>query len=144
MSSVEFVSPNQYSLSGGGMHIRYSNLALVGPAGGPHLIYQDSQRALTFSGKDLHTVSVDELGDVVSVLLFNTIDTGSTTLSVLLPAVNIVSQGPVSSVPVTTEAIVTTHSGPFSPPLSPPFGHGQRAFYTVTRLDGTASHDLVA
>jgi hypothetical protein len=138
--ALQFVSPNLWTLSGSGITIRYSTIPLLGPAGGPHLFYQNSLTltTLTFGKTDIRDVTVPDLGEIVSVTLQMTIDTGSTTLSLLLPFVNIVQSGPISSVPVSTDAIITTHSGPFGPPL----GQGQKEHYTVMPLTGTASHVL--
>jgi hypothetical protein len=138
--ALQFVTPNLWMLSGGGITIRYSTIPLLGPAGGPHLYYQNSLTltSLTFDKTGIRDVSVPDLGEIVSVTLQLTIDTGSTTLSLLLPFVNILQIGPVSSVLVSTDAIITTHSGPFGPPL----GQGQKEHYTIIPLTGTASHVL--
>ena len=134
MPPTQFVAPNLWTLTGDGIYVRYSTIPLLGPAGGPHFIYQ----TLKFGAEDIRTVNVPDIGTLVSVTINMTIDTGSTTFTLLLPLTNIVQQGPVSSIPVTTEGITTTHAGPFTPPV--PFGHGQQEFYTVTQLTGTASH----
>jgi hypothetical protein len=101
----------------------------------PHLTYHDSHRTLSFHGDEIRSVDVRDLGTVVSVTIVLTVDTGSTTFTLLLPRVNIASQGPLTSVPVSTEGITTVHAGPFGPP----FGHAQEEFYTVTPLTGTAA-----
>jgi hypothetical protein len=119
--SIQFVSPNLWTLHGGGISIRYSTIPIVGPAGAPHLFYQDSRNPSnnrTFTANEIRTVNVPDLSEVASVTLHTTVDAGSTTLGIPLPVVNIVLQGSVSSSPVTTEAITTTHSGPLSPPSS--------------------------
>jgi hypothetical protein len=138
--AFKFVSPNLWMLNGGGITIRYSTIPLLGPAGGPHLFYQNSltHTALSFGKTEIRDVPVPDLGEIVSVTLHMTIDTGSTTLSLLLPFVNIVQIGPISSVPVTTDAIITTHSGPLGPPL----GQGQKEYYTIVPLTGSAQHVL--
>jgi hypothetical protein len=131
--AAQLVAPNLYSLAGGGLHVSYT---ISGIAGAPHLTYQDATRTLSFSGTQIRTVDVPDLGTVVSVTLVLTVDTGSTTFSVLLPAVQLASGvGPVSSVPVSTDGITTFHR--FS--VIPVLNHGQREFYTVTPLTGTAS-----
>ncbi len=139
MPQTQFVSPNLWTLSGGGILVRYSTEPII--FGGTHFSYQDSQRTLTFKGNEIRTVDVPDLGTLVSVTIILTVDTGSTTFTLLLPRVNIVQQGPVSSAPVSTLGIRTAHAGPFSPPF--PFGHGQQDFYTAIELTGTASHTLV-
>ena len=138
--AFQFVSPNLWTLSGDGITIRYSTIPLLGPAGGPHLYYQNSltMTTLTFSKAEIRDVTMPDLGDIVSVTLQMTIDTGSTTLSLLLPVVNIVRSGPISSVPVSTDVILTTHSGPFGPPL----GQGQKEHYTIIPMIGTAANVL--
>jgi hypothetical protein len=137
MSQPEFVTPNFWILSGDGVHIRYSTEAPI--FGGTHLTYDDGQRSLTFSGSEIRSVEVEDLGTLISVTIIPSVDADSTTLTLLLPRVNILLQGPISSAPVVTDGIRTVHVGPFGPP----FGHGQREFYTVFPLSGTASHVLL-
>jgi hypothetical protein len=136
MSHAEFVTPNFWTLSGDGVHVRYSTDAPI--FGGTHFTYDDGQRALTFSGSEVRSVEVQDLGTLVSVTIIPSVDADSTTFTVLLPRVNIVLQGPISSASVVTNGIRTVHVGPFGPP----FGHGQQEFYTVFSLSGTASHVL--
>ena len=139
MSQTAFVAPNLWSLSGGGIYVRYWTFTLGPIRQGdepPHFTYHDSHRTLSFHGNEIRSVDVPDLGTLVSVTLVLTVDTGSTTFTVLLPRVNIVSQGPSTSVPVSTEGIRTVHAGP----LGPPFGHGQEEFYTLISLTGTATH----
>ena len=138
MPETEFVAPNLWSLSGGGIHVRFWTFTLGPIRQGdepPHLTYHDSHRTLSFHGDEIRSVDVRDLGTVVSVTIVLTVDTGSTTFTLLLPRVNIASQGPLTSVPVSTEGITTVHAGPFGPP----FGHAQEEFYTVTSLTGTAA-----
>jgi len=138
MRQTQFVAPNLWVLSGGGLLIRYSIEPII--FGGTHFSYQDGQQpTLTFGVNDIRTMNVPDIGTLVSVTIIKTIDTGSTSFTVLLPRVNIVQQGPISSTPVSTRGIRTAHAGP----LLPPFGHGQQDFYTVIELTGTASHVLV-
>jgi len=138
MPQIEFVAPNLWSLSGGGIHVRFWTFTLGPIRQGdepPHLTYHDSHRTLSFHGNEIRILNVPDLGTVVSVTIVLTVDTGSTTFTVLLPRVNISSQGPLTSVSVSTEGITTVHAGPFLPP----FGHAQEEFYTVTPLMGTAA-----
>ena len=139
MPQTKFVAPNLWSLSGGGIYVRYWTFTLGPIRQGdepPHFTYHDSHRTLSFHGNEIRSVDVPDLGTLVSVTLVLTVDTGSTTFTVLLPRVNIVSQGPSTSVPVSTEGIRTVHAGP----LGPPFGQGQGEFYTLISLTGTAAH----
>ena len=139
MPQTEFVAPNLWSLSGGGIHVRYWTFTLGPIRHGdepPHLTYYDSHRTLSFHGNEIRNLNLPDLGTLLSVTIVPTVDTGSTTFTVLLPRVNIVAQGPFTSVPVSTEGIRTVHAGPFGPP----FGHGQEEFYSITPLTGTAAY----
>ena len=143
MPQSDFVAPNLWSLSGGGIHVPFWTFTLGPIRQGdepPHLTYHDSHRTLSFHGDEIRSVDVRDLGTVVSVTIVLTVDTGSTTFTLLLPRVNIASQGPLTSVPVSTEGITTVHAGPFGPP----FGHAQEEFYTVTPLTGTAAFVVAA
>jgi hypothetical protein len=133
---AQFVTPNLWTLSGGVTHIRYSTEPII--FGGTHFSIQEgSGPTRTFSGNDIRRVEVPDIGTLISVTLERAIDTGSTTFTLLLPRVNLVPQGAISSAPVSTIAITTRHDGPFTPPF--PFGHGQQDFYQVIDLTGTAS-----
>ena len=125
---LQVVQPNLYQLSGGALQITY---ATTGIDGQPHFTYQDPQQTLTFRGEQIRSVETD-LGLVVSVSIRITVDAGSTTFSLLVPRVNLVGE---QSVPVRTEGITTIHR--FS--IAPAFDQGQRDFYTVTPLSGSAS-----
>jgi len=123
---AQFVQPNLWILQGGSIHIRYSTT-------GPNFFYHDSVRTHDFKGQEVRVVQVPDLGTLVSVTVFLTIDSGSTTFTVLLPIVNLPAQ-PLSSAPVSTDGITTAHH--FS--LLPAFQHGQQEFYSVTPMTGTA------
>jgi hypothetical protein len=123
---AQFVQPNFWILSGNGVQVRYS------PAG-PNLHYQDAVRTLNFAGaQQVRVVNVPDLGTLVSVTIFLTIDSGSSTFTVLLPVVNLAAQ-PISSAPVSTYGITTAHH--FS--ILPIFQHGQQESYSVIALQGT-------
>ena len=57
-----------------------------------------------------------EIGTLVSVTTHITVDTGSTSFSVLIPAISLAAVSDHKE--FTTEAIVTSHSGPISVPLT--------------------------
>jgi hypothetical protein len=120
-----FVQPNLWILSGGGIQVRYATA-------GPSLHYQDAVRSLNFTGPEIRVVNVPDVGTLVSVTTFLTIDSGSSTFTVLLPIVN-VAASPISSAPVSTYGITTAHH--FS--IVPAFQHGQQESYSVTALTGT-------
>ena len=130
-----FASPNLYELSGHGIHVTFFP---VGAGGVAHFSYQDAQRSLQFSGDQIRTVAVADLGTVVSVTLVLTPDSGSTTFSVLLPQVNLDNHRG-SSVPVSTDGITTHHR--FS--LIPQLLRGQLERYHVTPMHGTASLAII-
>jgi hypothetical protein len=83
---------------------------------------------LVFNGPQIRVVSNPDLGTLVSVTL-SVSPVAETTFTALLPAVLLDPAHPVE--PVQTEGITTTHL------LFPPFG--QKEFYTVTPLTGSAS-----
>jgi hypothetical protein len=119
-------APNLYQLSGKHLNITYSTTGIDGK---PHFSYQDLQQTLSFTGDQIRSV-VTEIGTLVSVTIRMTVDTGGTTFSLLLPRVNIPGE---QSVPVETVGITTLHRFSVLPI------NGQRDFYTVTRLQGSAS-----
>lgn len=125
---ANFVQPTTWSLAGGGIQVRYS-------VAGPNLHYQDAHLVRNFTGQEVRVVPVPDLGTLVSVTLHLTVDSGSTSFTVLLPRVNLPAPPvlPVA-VPVATDGITTVHHLS----LVPGFQHGQQDFYTVTRLRGTA------
>jgi hypothetical protein len=125
-----FVPANMFSLTGGGLHIGYSTTSIDGK---PRMTYQNPMRSLSFQGDEIRKVEGD-LGTVVSVTIVRTIDSGSTTFSLLVP--NVILPAPFSNVSIYTDGITTHHA--FS--IVPALNQGQRDFYEVTRLQGTASN----
>jgi len=85
-----------------------------------------SKEAKTFTGPQIRLVAVPDLGTLASVTLHVT-PIAEITFTVLLPTV--VLDPPIE--PVHTDGITTHHL------LFPPFG--QKEFYTVTPLNGSAS-----
>jgi hypothetical protein len=137
-ASQNFVSPNEWNLSGGGLLIQYSTNPDI--FGGRVLRYQHANTSQTFTGGEVKTADVPGLGSTATVTLVQTVDAGSTDFTLVLPRVNIVQSGPVSTVSVITDGITVMHSGP----LGPVFGQGQQDVYQVVQLTGTASHVLEA
>jgi hypothetical protein len=121
-------TPNRYQLSGGGIVVNYTTTGLDGK---PHFQYHRGAVAKAFVGADEIEAIETALGTVVSVTIFLTVDSGSTSFSVLIPRINATAGQRTT---VNTEGITTTHH--FS--IVPAFDHGQLDAYTVTALHGTA------
>jgi hypothetical protein len=126
---VSLVAANMFAVAGDGLHVSYSTSGIDGK---PHLSYQDPTQSLSFTGEEIRRVECD-LGAVVSVRIARTVDSGSTSFSLLVPHVNV---SPFSSEPISTEGITTHHAFSTVPALN----RGQRDSYNVTPLHGTASN----
>jgi hypothetical protein len=122
---VPIEEPNSYDLSGHHLHVTYSTSGIDGK---PHFSYQDLHQTLDFSGDQIRRVET-EIGALVSVRIRLTVDSGGTSFSLLVPRVNIPGE---QTVPIRTEGVTTLHKFPLLPAA------GQRDFYTVTPLTGTA------
>jgi hypothetical protein len=125
----EFVQPTTWNLSNAaeGLQVNYS-------ADG--LYFHQGSTIQNFPPSEIRLVEVPDLGTLVSVTILLTIDSGSTTFTLLLPQVNL--PGPPAqpvAVPVSADGITTAHRFSVLPPLQ----HGQQEFYTVIPLQGTAS-----
>jgi len=77
--------PNQYQLMSNEIQITYT---LSNDNGQPELSYQGTHGSLTFTGNDIRTEET-LLGTLITVFLVRTVDTGSVTLTLLLPGVNL-------------------------------------------------------
>ena len=129
---VTFTAPNLYQLQGSGIHVTYS----TGGFGSKlNFTYQDAQGSQSFSDSQVN-VSQTPIGSVVTATIRRTVDTGSTSFSVLIPTVNLT--GPGQAAPVHTEGITTIHR--FS--IIKTFDQGQIELYQFTPLSGTANQVL--
>jgi hypothetical protein len=118
--------PTLYELSGNGIHVTYATSSLQGQ---PQFNYHDAFQARNFTGNQIQTADT-VLGRLVTVFLVQTVDSGSTTFTLLVPSVNL----PPSKVSnITTEGITTLHKFAI---VKPP--QGQTELYTVHKLHGTA------
>lgn len=124
---VALVTPNLYQLQGGPIHVTYSTTSIDGQ---PHFSYQDPHQTLFFKGDDIR-VTDTPIGRLVTVVIRRTVDTGSTTFSVVIPAVNLEKS---HSAHVSTLAITTVHR--FS--VIAAFNRGQTELYHTVALAGTA------
>lgn len=121
-------TPNIYQLHGNQIIVNYS----TGDLGSIKAFeYQDTFQTLNFKGDEIRTVPT-EIGTLVTVTIRRTIDTGSTSFTLLIPSVNLPSIN--SRVNITTEGITTLHC--FS--VVPRFNQGQTELYSVTQLTGIA------
>jgi hypothetical protein len=118
--------PTLYELSGNGLHVTYSTSSISGK---PLFNYHDAFQVRNFSGDEIQTAETI-LGKLVSVFLIRTIDGGSTSFTLVVPAVHL----PASNVAhITTDGVTTIHKFSIvNPPL------GQTELYTFHRLHGTA------
>lgn len=124
---ISLVAPNLYQLQGGPIHVTYSTTSIDGQ---PHFSYQDPHQTLFFKGDDIR-VTETPLGRLVTVIIRRTVDTGSTSFSVVVPAVNLEKS---HSAHVNTLGITTVHR--FS--VIAAFNRGQTELYHTTALAGTA------
>ena len=130
------IQPNRYVLqsSDGSTMVDYETSSFIGQ---PTLNLKQGPGLgpiRHFAGSQIRTLDT-EVGTLVTVTTFITIDAGSTSFSVLIPAITLASIGDQKS--FSTEAIVTSHTGPIS---IPPTGVHER--YQFIPLEGTASFVL--
>lgn len=124
---MAFVQPNSFQLTGRGITVSYSTTSIDGK---PRLTYRSMMQSLTFSGDEID-VQDTPLGTLVSVRIMMTVDSGSTTFSLLIPRCNL---NPGESLTIRTRGITAVHR--FS--VLPQFNHGQLDTYTGVILRGTA------
>jgi hypothetical protein len=119
-------APNLFELSGDGIHVTYSASSFDGQ---PRFSYQDANQSKQFSGDQIRAEKT-VIGTLVSVTIFQTIDAGSTTFTVLIPTVNLRAS---DSANITTYGVTTLHK--FSIIGAP---QGQTEFYAAHALGGVA------
>jgi hypothetical protein len=126
--------PNLYTLHNnviqGGQFSLSVSYATSGIDGKPHLQYHDTHETLHFSGEEIRTID-SEVGTLVSVTIRRTVDSGSTSFTLVIPNVNL---GQSTQTHISTFGITTIHR--FS--VVPIFNQGQVETYTETQLEGTA------
>jgi hypothetical protein len=94
-------TPSTYDVSSGAVHVVYTT---AGAGGQPQLTYESSDRALSFRGDEIRTVTGD-MGTLVSVTIRMTIDTGSTSFTLVVPRVRLgegQTEGEIETVGITT------------------------------------------
>jgi hypothetical protein len=120
-------TPNLFELAGDGISVSYATTSFGGK---PVLSYHDTFQSKSFIGDQIRTVET-EIGTLVTVTIFLTVDSGSTTFTILIPVVNLRLS---DSAQISTYGLTTLHR--FSIIGPPP---GQAESYTAHRLYGTAS-----
>jgi hypothetical protein len=128
------IQPNRFVLQStdGKTKVDYETTSFVGH---PTLnLSQGPGPIRHFAGSQIRTINT-EIGTLVSVTTQMSVDTGSTSFSVLLPAITLTSIN--DHKPVSTDAIVTAHTGPNSVPST-----GVHETYQFTPLKGEASFVL--
>jgi hypothetical protein len=118
----------QYVLEAQDLKITY---LVSGFQGLPYLTYQDSAQTLSFKGTEIRAAET-EIGSLVTVTLKLTVDAGSTSFSVLIPAITLADTQAEET--FKTVGVLTVHKTALvGPPLS-----GAREIYEVCELDGSA------
>ena len=121
-------TPTLYELRGPGLYVSYSTTSFDGT---PRFTYRGHRQSLNFSGKEIQTETT-AIGTLVTVTTARTIDSGSTTFTLLVPNVNL---GDEQKTRITTQSTITRHK--FS--MLPKLNQGQTQTYTTLPLRGTAS-----
>ena len=93
--------PNQYQLTGDGLQITYTP---GNDNGQPQLGYQGSHGNLTFTANDIRSEETVP-GTLITIFLVRTVDTGSVTLTLLLPGVNLAgtTEQPIQTIAIETQ-----------------------------------------
>ena len=128
------IQPNRYVLQSndGKIKVDYETSSFIGQ---PTLnLTQGPGPIRHFTGSQIRTMNT-EIGTLVTVTTQLTIDTGSTSFSVLIPAISLTAISDHKA--FATEAIITSHSGPVSVPLA-----GVHETYQFIPLKGEASFVL--
>jgi hypothetical protein len=128
MTTQQQAQPNHFVLAGHGTDITYDTSSITGK---PLFTYSSGNNQQSFSGDEIRSVE-SELGTLVTVTIRKTIDTGSTTLTLLVPHVNLVN----NESHIKTEAVITAHHFFAS---NPSLVKGQLETYQTISLHGKAS-----
>ena len=101
--------PNLYVLHNYGLQVTLSTSSFAGP---PQFTYHDAREARQFTGEEI-TFEDTVFGRIASVTLTSIPDLGTTTFSLVLPAVNLPAGGarPISTIGITA-VHRTTIAGP--------------------------------
>src|SRR6266567_2042378 len=126
------IQPNRYVMQGGTTKVDYETSSFIGQ---PVLnLTLGTGPTRHFTGSQIR-IRNTEIGTLVSVTTSMTVDTGSTSFSVLIPAISLKTLSDHQK--FATEAIVTSHSGPNSVPRT-----GVHETYEFIPLKGEATFVL--
>ena len=129
------IKPNRYVLqsSDGTTKVDYETSSFIGQPT-LNLMQGPGGPIRHFAGSQIRTLN-SEIGTLVTVTTQLTVDTGSTSFSVLIPAISLTAISDHKT--FSTEAIVTSHTGPNSVPST-----GVHETYKFIPLKGEASFVL--
>ena len=129
------IQPNRFVLqsSDGKTKVDYETSSFIGQPT-LNLTQPPGHPIRHFAGSQIRTLNT-EIGKLVTVTTQLTVDTGSTSFSVLIPAITLTAIGDHET--FATEAIVTSHTGPNS---VPPTGVHEK--YQFIAMSGEASFVL--
>jgi hypothetical protein len=125
------VSSNRYDLQGGDIKVTYGS---AGVDSKPYLYYSDSSLSRNFAGDEIRVIQENDVGTLVSVSIHMTVDTGSTSFTILIPRIK-TADGQSVPTNIITIGVTTVHR--FS--VVPAFMMGQIDCYATVTLSGTAS-----
>jgi hypothetical protein len=93
--------PNQYQFTSDGLQITYTP---GNDNGQPQLGYQGSHGNLTLTANDIRSEET-VLGTLITIFLVRTVDTGSVTLTLLLPGINLAgtTEQPIQTIAIETQ-----------------------------------------
>ncbi len=117
-----------FDVSGDDLHVTYTTAG----SDEPRLVFVSPTRTLSFTGPEIRTLQSADVGTLVSVTIWRTIDSGSTSFTLVIPPV--VLDSPDATAHVEVLGITTAHR--FS--VIPRFRLGQLASYSEVTLSGTA------
>jgi hypothetical protein len=132
-SPGQTVTATTFEVSSEGLHVTYTT---AGPDGQPHLTFLSAEKNLSFAGDQIRTVVAPDLGTLVSVTIWRTIDAGATSFTLVVPRV--ILAAPEVEARVELVGITTRHR--FSVVRS--FNRGQLDGYSQVLLAGTARADV--
>jgi hypothetical protein len=128
-SPRETATATAFDVSGDGLHVTYTT---AGPDGQPHLTFASTSRNLSFAGDQIRTVASPDVGTLVSVTIWRTVDSGAASFTLVVPRV--ILAAPDGEAHVELVGITTMHR--FS--VVRRFNRGQLDGYSQVTLTGTA------